>query len=301
MDMQQLENFCAIVEQKNFTRAAGLSHISQPALSRQIQGLEAELGCTLFDRSVKSAVVLTQEGELFLHFAKTALGQRLALRDALTDITVQRKGRVRITCPETLAHVALPPYLQRYSRENCNVDVRLLSINPGEALELLRAGEVDMALIMRSMARPGMEVHHWREGRYMLMVRKDHPLAEEQPVTLENLVKYRMILPHPKSRISSRYKFDVKMAERGLVPKICLESDSVPLRGEYARIGFGVCFLLAVEETRRLYPGEVVFLSMDHIFPPEDVVICTRERALLSESAAALLAVLLAPEENGDC
>ncbi len=294
MDIQQLEHFCAIVEQKNFTRAAGLAHLSQPALSRQMQGLEAELGCVLFDRSVRSTVVLTREGELFLQFAKAALGQRQDLHNSLMDMKTQRKGRVRITCPETLAHVVLPPYIQRYSGDNPNVDVRVLTINPGEALEMLQCGEVDMAVVMRSMARSGMEIYHWREGQYMLMVCKGHPLAKEQPVALEQLARYRMILPHPKSRISSRYKFDVKMAERGLTPEICLESDAVPLRGEYARIGFGVCFLLAVEETRGLYPGEVEFLGMDHIFPPEDVVICTRERRLLSEPAEALLKVLLA-------
>ena len=293
MDLQQIEHFCAIVEQRNFTRAASLVHISQPALSRQVQSLEAELGCMLFDRSVKSAAVLTKEGELFFRFARTALSQQQALRDALTDLKVQRKGRVRISCPETLAQLVLPSYIQHYSNENPNVDVRVLTVNPGEALEMLQEGDVDMAIVMRSMARPGMEVHYWREGRYMLMVAKGHALTREQPVRLESLVRYRMILPHSKSRISARYKFDAKMAESGLVPEICLESDAVPLRGEYARIGFGVCFLLAVEEVRRLYPEDVDFLSMDHLFPPEDVVICTRERGLLSASAEILLALLL--------
>ena len=293
MDMQQLEHFCAIVEHGSFTRAAGIVHMSQSALSRQIQALERELGCALFDRSVKPMPVLTPEGGLFLRFAKATLDKRLALQSELTQVRTKRKGRVRLTSPETLAHLVLPPYVQRYCQANPEVDVRILTRNTSEALSLLRTGEVDLSVILRSKVESGMEAILWRKGRYMLMVPKGHPLTEKKTVSLEDIARYRMILPHANSRISARYKFDAKMAEQGLVPDICLESDTVPLRAEYVRIGFGLCFLQAVEETQGLYPDDIDYIAMDHIFPPEDLMICMRSKSLLSPAARDFLHILL--------
>lgn len=293
MDLDQISNFCAIVEQGNFTRAASLMHLSQSAISRQMQALESKLGCQLFDRSIKSAVVLTAEGELFLRFARSIIAQRTSLCESLDDFARNRKGRVRITCAETLAQIVLPRYVSKYCKENPDVDVRVFSLNPGEALDLLWGGEVDMSVIMGSMAQPGMEAMLWREGRYMLMVPKGHPLTRETAVTLEAVNRYRIMLPHKRGGISARYLFEGKLAEYGMQPNICLESDIVPLKADYVRIGFGICFLLTVAETRQLYPGELDFIPMDHIFPPNNVVICIRSQTALSEPARDFLNCLL--------
>ena len=293
MDMQQLESFCAIVDQGNFTRGATLVHRSQSAVSRQMQGLEAELGTPLFDRSVKAGVVLTHAGERFLLFARTSLSQHHALREVLEDLRSKRRGRVRITCSETLAHLALPPYIRRYGQTHPQVDVRVLPINPGEALEKLREGQVDISIVMRSMVPQGMESCPWREGRYMIMAPKGHPLTRIAQPSLAEVAKHRIILPRPDSHISSRYKFDAKMAECGIIPDICLESDAVPLKAEYVRIGYGVCFLLAVKEARDFYSDEMEFIPMDHIFAPDNVVLCLRAREQLSPPAADFLEMLL--------
>ena len=295
MDLDQITNFCAIVEHGNFTRAASLMHLSQSAISRQMQTLEFTLGCRLFDRSVKSGAVLTAEGELFLRFAKSMIAQRASLRESLDDFIHNRKGRVRITCAETLVHLVLPRYIRKYCEENPDVDVRVLSLNPDEAFDLLRSGEVDMSIRMASTVQPGMEAILWREGHYMLMVPKGHPLTLEKPVTMEAVARYRIMIPHKRGGITARYLFDAKLAEQNLQANICLESDAVPLRTEYVRIGFGICLLLAVAETRQLYPDELDYIPMDHIFPPNDVVICMRSRALLSEPARAFLDCLLTP------
>lgn len=268
-------------------------HLSQSAISRQMQALETEVGCSLFDRSVKSVVVLTAEGELFLRFARSVLSQRTLFRDSLDDFTYKRKGRVRITCPESLAHLVLPRYVRSYSKENPDVDVRVLALNSTQALDMLHRGEVDLSAVLQSKVHPGMETKFWREGRYMVMVPKGHPLTQEKVATLEKLVQYRLILPHKKSGISARHLLDAKCTENNMPLDICLECDAVPLKAEYVRIGFGVCFLMAVKEAQQLYPDELDFIPMDHLFPPNDVVICMRSHELLSEPAKAFLDCLL--------
>lgn len=299
MDLLLLKHFCAVLEYGSVTRAAKAVHISQPALSRQMQALEAELDCPLFDRSVKAAVALTREGELFLHFARTTLAQRRALQADLNEISAKRRGRISITSPETLAHVVLPAYIRRYSTDNPDVDIRLLTANSSAALDLLRTGEADMCLLLESKARarPDITYRRWREGNYMLMAPKGHPLVGRELVSIEEVAAYRLIMPHAGSQISSRYKIDALFAEKGIVPNVCLEADSVPLRAEYVRIGFGVSFIFAAEETLRLFPGEVEYINLDHLVSPEVLVIGVRSEKALSPVAGDFLDLLMTPPE----
>lgn len=295
MDFQQLTSFYAIVAQKSFTRAANVVHRTQPTLSHQMKALSLELGVELFDRTSRE-VVLTPAGKRFYRFTQDIIDKFAILRDDLRELSSQR--RIRIACAETLAHMVLPSYIRTFMTTHPDVDIRVMSLNPAQSLDMLRTGQLDFVVAMRSMVQTGMDARTWRHGRYMLMVPKGHPLSGNTALTLEEMVRYRLIVPRRNSGLSSRFKFDTKLVERGLVPTLCMEEDSVPLKAEYVRFGFGICFLLVVRETLLLHPDELDFVPMDHIFAPEDVVICSRSREELSPVANELFCALLCDSQR---
>ena len=79
MDIRVLQYFLAVAREENITKAAQLLHITQPTLSRQLMGLEQELGVKLFSRSSHS-ITLTEEGMLFRRRAEEIVNEELILR-----------------------------------------------------------------------------------------------------------------------------------------------------------------------------------------------------------------------------
>ena len=95
LSTRQLRAFVALAGQRNFTRAAQLCHLSQPAFSALIRTLEGALGTRLFDRDTRS-VQLTPEGRLFEGAAQRLLDDMRGAVSDLADHVERRKGRVRV-------------------------------------------------------------------------------------------------------------------------------------------------------------------------------------------------------------
>src|SRR5471030_630001 len=120
MDVRQLEMFRAVAEEGSFTRAALRLHVSQSAVSRQLQLLEAELGGPLLHRSVKG-VILTPEGALLL---KTANRVDRDIREAVWEIAETKKlkrGQLRIAGGGTVCQYVLPQLLKRFRAQHADV------------------------------------------------------------------------------------------------------------------------------------------------------------------------------------
>src|SRR4051794_34268423 len=95
MELRQLRYFAAVASCRNFTRAAELLHVAQPAVSAQIRQLEQELGVTLLARTTRR-VALTQAGELFLARTRRVLAELDAARGDLAELTATLRGHVTL-------------------------------------------------------------------------------------------------------------------------------------------------------------------------------------------------------------
>lgn len=125
-DLRQLRHFVALAEHEHFARAAAAVHLSQPALSRSIQALESQLGCTLVDRHSRG-VSLTAHGRLVLEHARRLLAGSLALSNAVNQLGNLQAGELRLGAgPYPAARLipqALGQLLQRYPRVQVKLDI----------------------------------------------------------------------------------------------------------------------------------------------------------------------------------
>src|SRR4051794_35505124 len=113
MDLRRLEMFVAVVDEGGMTRGAAAAHVSQPALSQAIRGLEAELGVALFDR-VGRRVRLTAAGEALLDPARQALRDVETATAAVMAVRGVEGGRLSLGSLRTLAVDPTAPLVGRF-------------------------------------------------------------------------------------------------------------------------------------------------------------------------------------------
>src|SRR5215831_1950309 len=124
MDLRHLRAFAAIVETGGFARAAAQLNLSQPALSRQIHALEAELGVPLFDRVARRAL-LTSEGEDLLRRSRRLLSDTDSLAERARALKSGQTGLLRVGATPQMIETVLAGFLHEYRRRHPAVEVHL--------------------------------------------------------------------------------------------------------------------------------------------------------------------------------
>ncbi|MDQ3760300.1 MAG: LysR substrate-binding domain-containing protein [Actinomycetota bacterium] len=152
MQLQQLVYFLAVARTRHFTRAAELTHVAQPSLSKQIRCLERELGSELFHRA-RGNVTLTPAGEVLVPFAKRILADVETARLQVHELAELRQGRLRLgatpsLCTGPLAH-ALACFRVRYPRIQLIID----ESGSRDLVRQLAEGAIDLAMITSPVQR----------------------------------------------------------------------------------------------------------------------------------------------------
>ncbi|MBO4270976.1 LysR family transcriptional regulator [Microbispora triticiradicis] len=148
IDVVRLRVLVALARAGTVTAAARELHYSQPSVSHHLARLEAETGAKLVQR-VGRGVRLTEAGRLLAERGAEILGRLDAASDELSAHVGLRAGRVRLAAFPSALGTFVPAAAQRLAREHPGLDLRLMEAEPPEALRLLRAGEVDVAVVFR--------------------------------------------------------------------------------------------------------------------------------------------------------
>ena len=147
MELRHLRYFVAVARELNFTRASEKLNIAQPPLSRQIKDLEDELGAPLFIRR-RSGLVLTEQGHELLSYASQILSLVDTGVQAITDKNKGLNGQLRIAVCEFLPQAGLGGILSIFAAEHPGVSFDVLFCDSKQALDLVRSGERDFALVL---------------------------------------------------------------------------------------------------------------------------------------------------------
>jgi DNA-binding transcriptional LysR family regulator len=145
VELRQLEYFVAVAKHRHFGRAAEAVYVTQPALSQQVQRLEAELGIALLRRTSRG-VELTPAGEDLLGRAESILAEVTRARGAMDEHAGVVRGAVRVAAT-TADALHLPDVLAAFHREHPGVRLALRHASASEVLALVRRGAVDLAVL----------------------------------------------------------------------------------------------------------------------------------------------------------
>jgi LysR family transcriptional regulator, benzoate and cis,cis-muconate-responsive activator of ben and cat genes len=194
MELRHLRYFVAVAEAENVSRAALKLHLSQPALSRQVRDLEAELGFLLLERTAKS-VRLTDAGRLFLGEARDILKRSDAAVAKARAVATHGRGELQVGYAPTPSVRILPPTLRAFQALLPNVRVRLHDLSSEEMVAGLASGKLDLAILVRPARAILRELRFEELARDLicLAVAPKHPLARHRGVTRVEVAREPLI------------------------------------------------------------------------------------------------------------
>jgi DNA-binding transcriptional LysR family regulator len=255
MELRHLRYFVGVAEAGGVSRAAVRLNISQPALSRQIHDLEAELGVSLFERR-GGRLVLTGEGEDLLVRGRELLTGADSLRERASALRGGDAGIIRIGVAPLTLESLVPPFLARYQRRHPRVEVRLTEDSPQRLWNRLERGELSVAISF-----PG---HEGLGSRLLFPVcalgvmSADHRLARRATVDVAELAEERLLLLSPQ--FLTRQWFDAACQRAHLRPNVALESTAPHALIALAEVGYGIAIVPSHTplERRRLHTVPLV-------------------------------------------
>lgn len=195
MDLPDLETFIAVAECRSFSRAGERLHLTQPAVSKRIQTLEASLATQLFDR-VGKQVELTHGGRLLLPRARSLLAGMADTRRLLRNLSEQVAGSLQLATSHHVGLHRLAPVLKAFSDRYRDVQLDIRFEDSEAAHELIRRGESELAVVTLDPAgAPGLDSTVLWDDPLVFLVSADHPLAAGRRLTLAELAEHPAILP----------------------------------------------------------------------------------------------------------
>jgi DNA-binding transcriptional LysR family regulator len=191
-EILDLRMFLAVLELRSFHQAAEVLGVSQPALSRRIRALEVSLGTPLFERSTRR-VAPTTVGRQLEPTIRRLIEELESSILALTEVGSKQHGRVTIASIPTAAIYFLPSVIDEFNRHYPNIHFRILDLSSNEGLESIARGEVEFGINILGATHPDLTVSLLLQDPFMLMCRRDHPLAGKRQVKWSDLEHHRLI------------------------------------------------------------------------------------------------------------
>ena len=227
MELRHLRYFVAVAEALNFTKAAALLRVAQPALSRRVQDLEDEIGVDLFKRSPRG-VVLTAEGKVFLDRTRQILKLADESVEQVRALARGEEGELHVGYAPGPTVEILPPALAAFQKAFPRVRVLLHDLSEQELNEGLRNGRLELALMPRGTGAQsvGLEFETLRSYPICVAVAPTHRFARLKAVTLEMVAAEPMIGFNRKDYPEYYVGLDRIFGPLGIKPRVVVECDS---------------------------------------------------------------------------
>lgn len=224
MRIEQLRFFTEIAISNSITTASENLFVSQSALSRSIKSLEEELGVTLLSRSVEG-VHLTQCGEALLPYMYEVLEKVDVLKKASESFSKstdsnELKGIITVATIPVIADMLVFPALEQMKKRFPSIQVKVQTIlfeDFGDLLSL-HSADVCVSVNINNIMDDAVEccseqIETLFSDPYLVVVKKSHPLAKKHIVTLDDVLKYKIVAHNNGQDLESFYKFFTELNE----------------------------------------------------------------------------------------
>jgi len=238
MDLRQLRTFVVVAEAGGFASAHEHLRLSQPAASRQIQALEAELGIPLFDR-VGRGVKLTSEGEDLLRRGRRLLQDAESFGERARALRTGKAGALRVGCSTQHMETVLADFLPAFRRRHPSVDIDLIEDGGARVPDRLQRGDVHLVLMAAAD-----DAYHRRllaPVHVLAVVSPRHRLASSRKLEIAELADESLLLL--RRDYASRGWFDAACNVAHIRPRVILESAAPHTLLALARTGNDVAIL----------------------------------------------------------
>ena len=258
MNIRSLEVFRAIMKSGSTTTAGRALDLSQSAISRQLTGLEEELGLTLFHRD-RGRLIATSEAEFLLPQIAALVDGFAEMRRSAEDLKAGKAGDLLIKAafPHSIATTLLPGIIARFNAERPSVAVEILAGPYGAIERMVADREADFGFVRLPAEEPGLNVMPLIQSRMVCALPEGHRLASQAVVTLSDLAGTDLVLIG-RNRAPGR-DLDQRLRRMRPPPRCVIEAHSVETACALVAAGLGASVVPA--HIANLFSGAVELRS----------------------------------------
>jgi DNA-binding transcriptional LysR family regulator len=292
MDTRQFDHFLAAIEHGNLRAAAEELHLSQPALTKSLQRLEASLGVRLFERG-RFGVVPTMFGTAFARRARLLKAELARARRELSDLKGATAGHATIGSGPTEAADLVPIALDLLSRKSPQATIGVEHGLNEWLMPAVRHGDIEFAVSSVPLVAADPEIEHeiLHDDYGFAAARAGHPLTRKKNLRLSDLLGYDWILAR-RNEIERRSLDDAFLADGLPPPRPSVETTSTTLMKAMISNSDFLTFMPAQLVKWDIRAGRIAKLDIELPGAIRHVGITRRRDAVLSPLAAALQDVL---------
>lgn len=242
MNLDHLRTLVSVIEQGSLSAAARIRRISQPAVTKQLQRLEADLGLALLIRGPRRRIELTPAGERVVAFARRVLVEVEALERDLATFKSARRGTLSLAASTIPGEYLLPPLLAAFRREVPEVNVNVSISDTTTVGERLLTSEADLGMVGSDLQRPGVRLERLLDDNIVLAVPPDHPFAGRKEVEVRELCDQPLLLREEGSGTRRSVEEALARAGQALMLRdraLILGSTQAVLQAVVAGLGIG--------------------------------------------------------------
>ena len=258
LTLRQIRIFLSASKHMSFTRAAEELHISAPAISLQIKEMEDDMGVHLFTRENRK-VALTSAGEYFLLYARRVSSTLNEANTMMERFRGTQFRHLKIGMVST-AEYFLPQMLAEFKKDYPNLQVRIEIRNRPQLIELLRDGEIDIALMGRPPKEIDTRVEPFASNPHVFIASPQNPLAGKLNVAAEALTEFEIIAREPRS--GTRTIMKNYFAEHNISPIVSMEMSSNEAIKQAVIANLGISFVSLHTIGQELASNKIALLDI---------------------------------------
>jgi len=304
MTLTELRYVVAVAAERHFGRAAERSFVSQPSLSAAVRNLEDELGVQIFERG-RGEVLVTPVGEEIVAQAKRALEEAARVKTVAAQARHPLEGPLRLGVIHTVAPYLLPELVAALGKSAPRMPLDIEENLTANLDDLLRAGELDAAIVALPYAAPGVAVTPLYSEVFRVIVPVRHPWARRRAIRADELGEENLLLLNVGHCFRDQVLDACREFARPVAPG--KQGNSLETIRNMVTSGLGVSVLPATALTPKYATPLIKAVDFAPPAPSRRIVLAYREgfprRAALAAVAATVpkLALPIAPSgRDGD-
>ncbi|GKU78488.1 selenium metabolism-associated LysR family transcriptional regulator [Paenibacillus sp. L3-i20] len=292
LNFHQLHIFHTVAERGSFSAAALSLHMTQPAVTMQVQSLEDYFGTKLLQRSTKR-IDLTEAGRALMPFAKSSIDLIRDTDQAMSAFTEQLKGRLQLGSSLTIGEYILPRLLGPFGREYPHISISMKVMNTAQIMEEILNHQLNFGLIEAPVNHPDMHMEAVMSDELKLVVPSNHPLAERSSVSIHEVMEHAFVLREQGS--GTRLVMEEQLIKKKIDPaniKIVMELGSTGAVKSAVEAGLGISFLSTSSVKHEVALGLIKIVKVSDVKFQRQFYSIYLKSALLPISAVTFLSFL---------
>ena len=250
-----LRYFYEVVQCGSVSQASSRLHVAASAISRQISGLEAQLGTPLFERHARG-MVPTPAGKILAQLARRISLDAAQAIEAIHALGGLQSGTVRLATSDAFANELVPQVCAAFQRQYPGVKFVVVQTSTSLVAQQVLSGDVDIGLCFSMAPIKDIHVAHRQSAPVLAVLPPGHPLAQQPSLSLAQLAAQPLALP--PQEVTIRQMVDMACSHQGLLLEPVLISNHAKTLLNFVQQGSGVTVSSEIGMRQQLAEGVLV-------------------------------------------